>query len=145
MGISKESKKWVYGGYFRINNRAFIVDGESLESCCGRYCECEGPCLEVPDFTEVFPESVGQFIGCIDIIGTNIFEGDYVFVGVCDIAGEFSDGKDYICHWGGNEYPAFTLKGYESEANAFSEIIVSGDYKMRVHGSIHDHVFANGN
>ena len=105
MGISKESKKWVYGGYFRINNRAFIVDGESLESCCGRYCECEGPCLEVP----------------------------------------FSDGKDYICHWGGNEYPAFTLKGYESEANAFSEIIVSGDYKMRVHGSIHDHVFANGN
>jgi hypothetical protein len=62
-GISKESKKWIYGGYFRIDSRAFIVDGRSMESCCGRYCECEGPCFEAPDFTEVIPESVGLELG----------------------------------------------------------------------------------
>jgi hypothetical protein len=61
-GKSKRSGGFVYGDLVRKFDTTYIV---TLLIDSGTY-----------EYVEIFPETVGQFVGLIDAIGKRIFEGD---------------------------------------------------------------------
>jgi len=63
-GKSKRSGGFVYGDLVRKFDTTYIV---TLLIDSGTY-----------EYVEIFPETVGQFVGLIDAIGKRIFEGDRI-------------------------------------------------------------------
>lgn len=74
-GKSKNTGEWVYGylvkGFYWLgeNNPMTVIFPDEVIF----YPRCE-----VEKWEEVIPETVGQFIGLLDLHGTKIFEGDIV-------------------------------------------------------------------
>ena len=64
-GKTIATDEWVHGGYFKLNNRTFIVAAHNDNDY---------------KMFEVHPKSVGQYIDDTDNNGTKIFEGDIVYV-----------------------------------------------------------------
>lgn len=69
-GQRTDSEEWVYGGYYSLNSKHYIVEQIILppsRNCNGRF-DCVG--------RPVKEETVGQYIGANDKNGTKVFEGD---------------------------------------------------------------------
>ena len=75
-GKTIETKRWAYGYYCKIGNKAYIVldDAELCEDEQGT------PDNAIFGFIEVDPDTVGQFTGYPDKYGKKIFSGDIVKV-----------------------------------------------------------------
>jgi len=78
-----------------------------------------------------------QFTGLRDSTGAKIFEGDIVSVSNDD----YHETTVHKVVYGSkiDNYPAFYLKGFDSESNSFSEIFDSGNYCCAVIGNLHQH------
>ena len=95
-------------------------------------------------FYEVYPESVGQYIG-LKYKGQAIYEGEIIkFKHIQSIEWELSE----VVYFGEmnalGSYPAFDLNGlrlkhYHFDGNALSEILDSGEYVIELMGSIFEH------
>jgi len=112
-GISKDSKKWVYGAHVkRLSiSRSIIVDNPI------------GECR-----VEVYPDTVGEYTG-FDIQGAKVFEGDVL---------TDDNGINWVVEFRYGFFGVVCLKTNEfCSLNAFTEI-----YQNAKHVStIHDHYF----
>lgn len=64
-GKCKETDVWVYGHLFSDEGKAYIIDTMSEDT-------------QAKEYSEVYPETVGQHTGVYDKKGVGIYEGDIV-------------------------------------------------------------------
>lgn len=116
-GKRKLGNEWIEGS---LHTEKFTDDEEFL--CC-EVCRCD-----------VYPETVGQFIGLIDVNGKKIFEGDYI---VCRqaIEGNFVD-EHIEMGYVEMKHGAFGLHRKQGYYRPFKDWLE--DYEYEVLGNIHD-------
>jgi uncharacterized phage protein (TIGR01671 family) len=75
-----------------------------------------------------------QYIGVNDSVGNEIYEGDIVSVSNDD----YHETALHEVVYGSrvDNYPAFYLKGFDSDSNSFCEIFDSGNYTCVVIGNV---------
>ena len=64
-GKCKETGAWVYGHLFSDGGKAYIIDTMSED-------------MQAKEYSEVYPETVGQHTGVYDKKGVGIYDGDIV-------------------------------------------------------------------
>ncbi len=128
-------RDWVYGYYFAIDSRHFIVDEQAkfilmnpmhITSTVNRF--------NLYNFVEVRPDTVGQYIGRKDEGGKEIYEGDIVSVNKDCYAvshGEWGRNKDVV-KMGLRTWLKHEQFGYEGEN------LIDPD-ECEVIGNIHEH------
>lgn len=75
-GKTLNTHKWIYGGYYTMGGRTFIVAEVEFET----NWNLETQAYKGYRLYEVDPDSVGQYIGQVDVAGDRIFDGDIVYV-----------------------------------------------------------------
>jgi uncharacterized phage protein (TIGR01671 family) len=74
-GKRVDTNEWVYGYYVCLNEAKHFIYTGYAETDCGNY---------YPDYYEVIPETVGQYICMSDKHGTKLFEGDVIDIEYVD-------------------------------------------------------------
>lgn len=77
-----------------------------------------------------------QFTGLTDNFGNKIFEGDII----CLSNDDYHETTYHEVVYAADKidyYPAFILRGFESESNSFSHAFCSDEYTVAVAGNIH--------
>ena len=122
-GKTLKTNKWVYGGYYTMQGRTFIVSETEYTPDWGI-----GECDPQHGYRmyEVHPNSVGQYIDDVDNNGTKIFEGDIVYIAAEDeyanvywneATGSFEIGFDCWC----SDFDHFYGHELEVSGNTFDE------------------------
>lgn len=104
-GKAISTNRWIYGGFFVMDGRYFIIESNINKNCpYGVY--------------EVYPESFGQYTGQTDSHGTKIFERDSVSVRAEDelatVCWDESSGR-FILQFDGWSLDFDSVYGYECE------------------------------
>lgn len=79
-GKTLKTHNWVYGGYYTMGGRTFIVVEFELAANWDIDDCYEKSMQRGYRLYEVDPNSVGQYTGQVDQCGEKIFEGDIVYV-----------------------------------------------------------------
>lgn len=117
-GKTTRTKMWVFGHYSTNYGTGHPEIREKAECC----------------FTEVIPETVGQYTGLTDKNGKKIFEGDIIFCSQ-EINGNFIDKhieKGYV----EMKHGAFGLHRKQGYYRTFKDWLE--DYEYEIIGNIHD-------
>lgn len=125
-GKTLNTHKWVYGGYYTMRGRTFIVAECEFEVNWDIDSSYEKSMQRGYRLYEVDPNSVGQYIDDVDCNGTKIFEGDIVYVAAEDEyaniywneeTGSFTIGFDDWC----SDFDHFYGRELEIRGNTFDE------------------------
>lgn len=113
--------EWVEGFYTRFNGKEHRIYSGYAETDCGDY---------YPDWCNVRPETVGQFVGLTDKNGKQMFEGDivtglFLFGLSVNAVVTFQDG-------------AFGLEWHRGNAKTFNAFTSICNVEYEVIGNIHD-------
>ena len=119
---------WVYGLPHSYGDGVFIGQTRLMNN--------EGRDWRIPAI-EVDPTTIGQFTGILDSNGREIYEGDtlrcYIYYDANSppLSSPEHDYADCLVQWGGDQYPAFTLKGYAEhcDTNSFSDLLCGETYE----------------
>lgn len=74
-GKRVDTNEWVYGYHVCLNETKHFIYTGYAETDCGNY---------YPDYYEVIPETIGQYVCMSDKRGTMLFEGDVVAIEYVD-------------------------------------------------------------
>jgi len=126
-GKRKDNGEWVYGHYFAIGDRAFIVWPKA------RYhnayiLSCQVLNGEGHDFVEVDPATVGQFTGLKDKNGKEIYGGDIVQ----RLGDNGYVSKGVIEHY----RSAFRIRGDDNSYDYLHDHVP--EHQLEVIGNVHD-------
>lgn len=130
-GYHKETKQWHYGFGFFINQYTEAFKQE-------KGTEDDATLLTEGHPVTVELRSVGQYATTIQDIHQNkqeLFDGDIIRFRYEGDWNEWT--KPMLVHWGGDEYPAFDLKGHSYDCNLLSLLVASGEYQVEVLGNIY--------
>jgi len=153
-GKRKDNNEWVYGSLITRKRdgykRTYIYDSSIDETEIDEYSEDSKQSLKSL-FTEVIPESVGQYIGLLDKNERRLFEGMIVQFGEWHADDEeigngevkeverFEGTIHEIIYCADLDYPAFDLSpSVDRDCNAISHGIASGEEAIKVIGNIFD-------
>ena len=145
-GKTISTDEWIYGGYFTMDDRHFIVKADRYHPDTRDWDAAEYYEIN-PRYTygvfEVHPESVGEYTGVLDKDGNKIFEGDIIL---------FFD-YPLVVHWNGEALQWQAIKQSESHPYkrfptygwnyidlgvAAAEKIITGESTVQVGGNIYD-------
>ena len=138
-GKREDNGEWVEGLplYGNIGNE--ITEIQSRKTKSGKDCEDKDWYLNDGEIVPIILQTLGQYIGKVDINGKKIFEGDILLINHREWSVE--EREIVEVKWCGNEgYPAFDIpkSSTSGECNGLSLINNCEDYSVEIIGNIYD-------
>lgn len=131
-GKSVYNGEWVYGDLLQIANSMIIYHGSRLDANSKEDSELnENVAIEIMmnEITPIFPETVGQFTGLLDINNVKVFEGDILTI---------PDKGDGVISINVNIFISSYAFGFKEPPTSTDECLLYEIVDSYVIGNIHD-------
>ncbi|WP_144537142.1 YopX family protein [Bacillus thuringiensis] len=131
-GYSKDTNQWHFGFGYYINNytETFKVEN-GIDDNITLFTESSPLIVEM--------ESVGQYattLTDVNNIPQELFAGDIIRF---RYKGEWNPWSNpMMIEWGGDEYPAFDVKGHTYDCNLLSLFVKSNEYEIEYLGTVYE-------